>query len=537
MKIRRALLTVSDKTDLVPLGRALAASGAELVATGKTAVVLKEAGLKVTPIEEVSGSPEAFQGRMKTLSFPVCSGILYRRGDASDEKDLKTLSIAAIDCVVVNFYPFEAAAAREGISRRELIEEVDVGGPTLVRAAAKNAPDVLVLTSPAQYGEVIAALGGRATGGSSTGGGKSDSAPGEIPAELAHRCAEAAWERVLSYDAAIARELGGRGKRVLRYGENPHQKGFLEFDPSGPIAWEESLTATELSYNNILDLSGAYGLASDLIALGGGTHTGVVIVKHNNPCGVTMIPKSTPQAQKLALMRAWEGDPVSAFGGVLVFTDPIEDEVASWLSERFVELVAAPGLEKAKGALAILSAKRKNLKAVAIRRFGEVPAESMVVVPGGRLFQTSDLGTGEALKSVTRREWPADKQTLTQFGIAVCRALKSNALAIVREIPEAPGCLQLVGTGQGQPNRVEALERLAIPRTQAVLRASEGRIADCVLVSDAFFPFRDTVDVAYQAGLRFVVQPGGSMKDAESIAACDEHGMAMVFTGVRHFRH
>ena len=161
----------------------------------------------------------------------------------------------------------------------------------------------------------------------------------------------------------------------------------------------------------------------------------------------------------------------------------------------------------------------------------------MVVVPGGRLFQTSDLGTGEALKSVTRREWPADKQTLTQFGIAVCRALKSNALAIVREIPEAPGCLQLVGTGQGQPNRVEALERLAIPRTQAVLRASEGRIADCVLVSDAFFPFRDTVDVAYQAGLRFVVQPGGSMKDAESIAACDEHGMAMVFTGVRHFRH
>lgn len=522
LKIRRALLTVSDKDKLVELGKALAASGAELVATGKTATVLKEAGLSVTPIEKVSGSPEAFQGRMKTLSFPVCSGILYRRGDASDEKDLKDLSIQAIDCVVVNFYPFEAAAAREGISREKLIEEVDIGGPTLVRAAAKNAPDVLVLTSPAQYGDVIGEL----------------KKNGAVPAELANACAEAAWERILSYDSAIARELAGRGKRVLRYGENPHQKGFLEFDPEGPIAWEESLTATELSYNNILDLSGAYGLASDLVALGGKTHTGVVIVKHNNPCGVTLIPRGTDHAQKLALMRAWEGDPVSAFGGVLVFTDPIEDETASWLSEKFVELVAAPSLEKGRGALAILSAKRKNLKAVGIRRFGEVPAENMVVVPGGRLFQTADLGTGESVKVVTQREWPRDQELLTQFGIVTCRALKSNALSIVRAIPGVPGgALQLVGTGQGQPNRVEALERLAIPRAQAVLRASEGKLGDCILVSDAFFPFRDTVDVAYHAGIRFIVQPGGSIKDAESIAACDEHGMAMAFTGVRHFRH
>jgi phosphoribosylaminoimidazolecarboxamide formyltransferase/IMP cyclohydrolase len=497
----------------------MAKAGAEIVATGRTAQVLKEAGLNVVPIEHVSGSPEAFQGRMKTLSFPVCSGILYRRGDASDEKDLKTLEIQAIDCVVVNFYPFEAAVAKEGISRDELIEEVDIGGPTLVRAAAKNAPDVLVLTHPSQYGRVIEEL----------------QSEGEVSDRTANLCAASAWERILSYDSAIARELGGRGKLSLRYGENPHQKGFLEFDPNGPIDWAP-LTPTELSYNNILDLSAGYGLASDLHELDSRS-TGVVIVKHNNPCGVALIPKGQPEAQKLALLRAWEGDPVSAFGGVVVFTDPIEEATAAWLAEKFVELVGAPGLAKGKPALARMSAKRKNLKAVAIRRFGESPAETMVVVPGGRLFQTADVGLAENLKGVTKREWPREKERLSRFGIACCRSLKSNALAIVREIGAVKGALQLVGTGQGQPNRVEALSKLAIPRAQDVLRASEGKLGDCILVSDAFFPFRDTVDVAHSAGIRFIIQPGGSIKDPDSIAACDEHGMAMAFTGVRHFRH
>jgi phosphoribosylaminoimidazolecarboxamide formyltransferase / IMP cyclohydrolase len=475
------------------------------------------------------------------LSFPVCSGILYRRHDPSDEKDLEKLKIKPIDCVVVNFYPFEKAASREGIALKELIEEVDIGGPTLVRAAAKNVPDVLVLTSPSQYSTVIHELKEK----------------GRVQSTTVEACAAATWEKVLSYDAAIARELGGRAKKSLRYGENPHQKGFLEFDPEGPIAWpsssESALTSAELSYNNILDLSAAYGLASDLTQLCPDS-TGVVIVKHNNPCGVAVVPRSFPNAQKLALTRAWEGDPVSAFGGVLVFTDPIEDEVASWLSQHFVELVAAPQLTKDHSALKTLSAKRKNLKAVAIRRFGEVPAESMVVVPGGRLFQTTDLGVNEELKSVTRERWPQEKNLLAQFGILVCRALKSNAIALVRELrtgdfshdhskdhtkdhKESWKILQLVGAGQGQPNRVEALKSLAIPRAQSVLRASEGKLQDCVMISDAFFPFRDTVDTAHAAGIRFIVQPGGSLKDSESIAACDEHGMSMVFTGTRHFRH
>jgi phosphoribosylaminoimidazolecarboxamide formyltransferase/IMP cyclohydrolase len=521
-------LSVSDKTGLRELGQALAAAGAELVATGKTAVVLAEAGLKVTPIEQVSGSPEAFQGRMKTLSFPVCSGILARRGDPKDDADLARLRIQPIDCVVVNFYPFEAAAAREGISREDLIEEVDIGGPTLVRAAAKNAPDVLVLTDPAQYAEVCRELGDG----------------GRVSRETALRAAARAWDRVLEYDRAIAERLGsgaaaagaeGGATRKLRYGENPHQSASLSFDPRGPIAWDETLTPNELSYNNILDLSAAYALASDLREIDP-QGTGVVIVKHNNPCGVASLPRAAG-AQRRALERAWEGDEVSAFGGVLVFTDPIERDTAVWLAERFVELVAAPGLEagpEGGGALAALTAKRKKLKAVRIRRFGEVPARASVAVPGGVLHQSADTGLGEALRAATRRAWPEEHRRLTRFGIAVCRALKSNAIALVREID---GGLQLVGAGQGQPNRIEALEKLAIPRARAVLAQTGGSLADAVMVSDAFFPFRDTVDAAARAGIRWIVQPGGSIKDAESVQACDEQGVAMVFTGVRHFRH
>jgi phosphoribosylaminoimidazolecarboxamide formyltransferase/IMP cyclohydrolase len=520
LKIRRVLLSVSDKSGVVELARALEGAGAELVATGRTAKVLAEAGFKIIPIENVSGSPEAFQGRMKTLSFPVCSGILYRRGDGSDEKDLQNLHIQPIDCVVVNFYPFEKASAKGGISRKELIEEVDIGGPTLVRAAAKNTPHVLVLTSPDQYSTVIEEL----------------KTSKRVSVSTVERMAAAAWEHVLNYDSAIARQLGGRGQRVLRYGENPHQKGFLEYDPNGPIAWGETLTNVELSYNNILDLSGAYALASDLVEIAPDS-TSVVIVKHNNPCGVTSVPKSTPHAQKVALMRAWEGDPVSSFGGVLVFTDPIEDEVAVWLSQHFVELVAAPYLRANSSSLKILAEKRKKLKALSIRRFGEIPQETLVAVPGGRLLQTADTNGNEPLQSVTKNTWPKNKELLARFGISVCRALKSNAIAIVREIHAIPGALQLVGAGQGQPNRVEAMKCLAVPRAQSVLRASEGSLDECVLVSDAFFPFRDTVDGAHAAGIRYIVQPGGSMKDSESIAACDEHDISMVFTGVRHFRH
>jgi phosphoribosylaminoimidazolecarboxamide formyltransferase/IMP cyclohydrolase len=515
-KIRRALLTASDKREIERLGKALADSGAELVATGRTAKVLEAAGLKITPIEEVSGSPEAFQGRMKTLSFPVCSGILYRRGDDSDQKDLDKLSIVPIDCVVVNFYPFEEAVA-SGKTGRDLIEQIDIGGPTLVRSAAKNAPDTVVLTDPNQYEAVISEL----------------ESGGEVTETTSERLASEAWQRIHAYDRAIQDELGSGIE--LRYGENPHQSAKLELDADSPIGWDEQLTEQALSYNNILDLSAAYGVASDLTEFEG--RTGVVIVKHNNPCGVALVPRSEPEAQKLALMKAWEGDPVSAFGGVLVFTDPIEDDTADWLSERFVELVAAPELSKDSSALKKLSSKRKRLKAVPVRRWKEFPSRVRFSIPGGTLVQAPDTGLADELKSVTATKFSKEDEETARFGISVCRALKSNALALVRRMSDLNGALQLVGAGQGQPNRVEALKYLAIPRAQAVLRESGGRMEDLILVSDAFFPFRDTVDTAKSAGIRKIVQPGGSIKDKESKEACDESGVAMVLTGVRHFRH
>ncbi len=523
MTIRRALLSVSDKTGIEALAKTLHDRGVELVATGRTAERLAAAAIPYVTVESLSGSPEAFQGRMKTLAFPICSGILYRRGDARDEADLKQLGFKPIDCVVVNFYPFEAAAARAGIRERELIEEVDIGGPTLVRAAAKNAPDVLVLTSPDQYAEASAHL----------------ARSGQIPAAFANACAQAAWRRVLAYDAAIAARLGGESAEMpLRYGENPHQKGSLRVEAHSPVRWpveaSARLTATELSYNNILDFSSAYALASDLRLLSPGAQ-GVVIVKHNNPCGVALGSGSVT-TQLEALERAWEGDPVSAFGGVLVFTHPLEPATAEWLAPRFIELVAAPGLTADSPALKAMLAKRKNLKALSIERFHEVGALHQVSVPGGTLVQAPDEGVDTEFQNMTEREWPLAMKPLAQFGSLVCRTLKSNAIALVGA---RAGVYQLIGAGQGQPNRIEALEKLAIPRAREMLERAAGDLsmADLLMVSDAFFPFRDTVDAAARAGLRFIVQPGGSIKDGESITACNEHGVSMAFTGKRHFKH
>ncbi|MEK6706452.1 MAG: hypothetical protein AABZ06_11760 [Bdellovibrionota bacterium] len=323
LQIRRALISAHDKSGIVDIARALCAAGAQIIATGKTASTLREAGLEVIPVEKISGSPEAFRGRMKTLSFPVFSGILYRRGDKEDLEDLKRLNVPPIDCVVVNFYPFEKAAARPGISKADLIEEVDIGGPALVRAAAKNSPDVLVLTSPWQYEKVIAELNGA----------------GHVSAATVHECAAQAWEKVASYDFAISAELGFKNKLSLRYGENPHQRAYLEFDPNGPIAWQtpsgEPLTKNELSYNNILDITSAYSLLSDLVKLWPSS-TSAVIVKHNNPCGVCVVPSGLTAAQCLAFTTAWDGDPVSAFGGVVVFSAPIEDDTVKQLLDNFL---------------------------------------------------------------------------------------------------------------------------------------------------------------------------------------------------------
>jgi phosphoribosylaminoimidazolecarboxamide formyltransferase/IMP cyclohydrolase len=528
LKIRRALFTVSDKAGIVDLARALHKTGTEIVATGKTATVLQEAGIPIVPIEKITGTPEAFQGRMKTLSFQVCSGLLYRRDDAKDEADLKKLGIQPIDCAVVNFYPFEKTLADMKASgkhsKKDLIEQVDIGGPTLVRAAAKNAPDVLILTDPVQYADVIGEL----------------DAKGTVSHELAHEAASHAWTKIHEYDRAIFEELGEAARVGLKYGENPHQKGWLEVCPNSPLDWRNLAAGTELSYNNILDLSAVYRLLSELRASYPDASS-CVIVKHNNPCGVAVVPRGTAgtreQDQKLALLKAWEGDPVSAFGGVLAFTDPLAASTAEWLSERFVEVVAAPGLIAGDPTLDLLLKKRKNLRAVTIRSFEISEAPLRTTVVGGTLAQDPDQTLDDEIRPVTEKTWPEEKRALGRFGILVCRALKSNAVILVRTCVDRPEVFQLVGAGQGQPNRVEALKWLAIPRARNVLQATGGVIGDCIFVSDAFFPFRDTVDESAQAGIRWIIQPGGSIKDQESIAASNQHGVAMAFTGRRHFRH
>lgn len=515
MMMKRALLSCSDKTGLEELAHTLAAKGVELFASGQTREGLLKAGLDVKPVEQLSGSPEAFQGRMKTLSFPIFGGILARRGDAKDDADLTKLGIKNIDVVVVNFYPFEKA--KPEAPRQERIELIDIGGPALVRAAAKNAPDVLVLTDPSQYAQVITEL----------------KTEGTVSKQTNLACAARAWTRIKEYDQAIDAVFGEAASELpteLRYGENPHQKAWVTVDADAPIAWNKNLTPQALSYNNILDCSAAYSLLRDLKKTWP-KHAHVVIVKHNNPCGVASVELDQPQALKKALELAWEGDPVSAFGGVLAFSEPMSLEIATFFESRFVELIAAPGLKAKSPELDLLLLKRKNIKAVNIEHFETTTDTQTVTIPGGKLVQQIDQNLNETLTAKTSHEWTPKDRDLGQFGILVTRSLKSNAITLVRSIDNG---FQLVGAGQGQPNRIDAIKTLAIPRARAV---TQNKIEDCILISDAFFPFTDSIDVIAAEGIKKIIQPGGSIKDPQVIEAAQAKNIQMAFTNTRHFRH
>ncbi|WP_413290961.1 bifunctional phosphoribosylaminoimidazolecarboxamide formyltransferase/IMP cyclohydrolase [Bdellovibrio sp. HCB337] len=512
VKIRRALLSVSDKTGLVELAQAMHKTGTELYASGGTYKTLQEAKIPCKLAEELAETPEAFQGRMKTLSFKIFSGLLARREDPKDKLDWEKLNIKLIDAAVVNFYPFHKNLDKN-LSRAELVELIDIGGPALVRAAAKNSPDVVVLTDPSQYSEVINQL----------------NETGTVDKSTADKVASQAWDMVAEYDQSIQSVFGAE-KKSLRYGENPHQKASLKVHANSPLDWTNPLTGTELSYNNIVDLSSAYFLARDLKAAFP-DRTSVVVVKHNNPCGVASVSKTTPKAQMQALEKAWAGDPVSAFGGVLIFTDEIDFEILNYFQNRFVELIAAPKLSG--GNLKDILLQRKNLKAVTVKHWDTEATSMQMTVAGGVLTQTLDMQLEEPLKSVTETAWPTNRDRLAHFGIFCNKLLKSNSVCLVRE--DGDGDYQMVGAGQGQPNRVEAMGKLAIPRARAVLESQD--LSNCILISDAFFPFRDSVDVAAEAGIRYIVQPGGSIKDTTVISACNEHKISMAFTGYRHFRH
>jgi phosphoribosylaminoimidazolecarboxamide formyltransferase / IMP cyclohydrolase len=518
--VRRALLSVSDKSGLIDLARGLASIGVELVSTGGTRKALAEAGLAVRDVTSLTGFPEMLDGRVKTLHPMVHGGLLARRDDASHMKTIADHGIAPIDMVVVNLYPFEATVARPGVTREVVIENIDIGGPSMLRSAAKNYEGVAVLSDPAQYAGVLDEL--KAQGGSLT-------------LSTRERLAATAFARTAAYDRAISAyfvsqddatelpevlHLDFPHRRPLRYGENPHQKASFYTEaapPAASLASAEVLHGKELSFNNLLDLDSALNLVREF------AEPAAVVIKHNNPCGA-----GVGATMEEAFRKAYEGDPLSAYGGVLGFNREVDEATAMQVTEpnRFVECVIAPGYSAA--AYEVLTTRPSWKKNVRLLKTGplEGPRAGLDVrrVDGGLLVQTLDGGSDDfALAKVVTKRPPSDSEMADlRFAWKVCKHVKSNAIVLA-------SAGRVVGVGAGQMSRVDSVN-IAVRKAGDRSRAS-------VLASDAFFPFRDNVDDAAKAGITAIVQPGGSMRDAESIAACDEHGLAMVFTGVRHFRH
>lgn len=522
VKIKRALFSVSDKEGVVGFAKFLSVRGVEILATGGTAKKLEEAGIKITPMEKITGNPEAFGGRMKTISFPFASALLYRRDNPEDVATAKKMGVEPIDLVVCNLYPFHEAR-KKGAPDPELVEEIDVGGPTMIRAAAKNHNHVAVATDPSMYGELMAEI---------------EANDGALSLRTRKKLAVGVFHLMAQYETAIAAELSKRflqeeseylcldhGKK-LRYGENPHQEAIFYRDPTvseTSIASAEILQGKALSYNNLLDADAALRSASDAFHALGGKLPVVSIIKHLNPCGL-----ASGKTSLEALELAWAGDPVSAFGGILCFTHSVSLECAEWLGDKFVELIVAPSVES--DALALF-AKKKNLRVLLCPPKKVAMKEKMIrSVFGGVLIQDEDEGMDQEFKSVTKLAFPKEKEKLAQFGIMSAKHLRSNAIALVKQ--HKNGNFQLVGAGMGQPNRIDSLQALAGPRAK-----EKGALDDLVLISDAFFPFADGIEAAAKLGIKFVVQPGGSIRDEEVIAAADKAGMAMAFTSRRHFRH
>jgi phosphoribosylaminoimidazolecarboxamide formyltransferase/IMP cyclohydrolase len=496
MQIERAILSVSDKTGIIDLARALAARGVEILSTGGTARHLSDAGIAVTPIASWSGAPEILGGRVKTLTPKVFGAILHDRDNRDHVADVERLAIPRVDLVVVNLYPFEATIAREGVTIPEAIEQIDIGGPSMLRAAAKNHRHVLPLCDPSLYPDFLRELG-----------------QGPISNAFALRCAIAVFEKASAYDGAIAHFLSGgeslslnlRKFQALRYGENPQQSAAF-FVRGGERPFEQ-LQGKELSYNNLLDLDSAIKLAN---AFG---QPAIAIIKHTNPCGVA---RRATLAD--ALLAAIESDPVSAFGGIIGANREFDAGCARAVADMFLEVIVAPSFSaEAVNTLR----KKKNLRLVTTSAKAADP--ELRSAAGGLLAQSPDRIRGrQAWQVVTARQPSAEELNGLELAWIVCAHVKSNAIVLTNES-------QSVGIGAGQMSRVDAV-KVAIMKS--ILPA-----AGTFAASDAFFPFRDGLDILADAGIRAIIQPGGSVRDAEVIAAADERGLAMVCTGERHFRH
>ncbi len=514
MKIKTALISVSNKKGAARFAAALSELGVQMISTGGTARTLQEAGLEVIRVSEHTGFPEILDGRVKTLHPRIHAGILARHSDADHLRTLQEHDIDPIQLVVVNLYPFSRTIAISDVTREQVIEEIDIGGPTLVRAAAKNSDSVAVVVDPEDYPRVIAEM--KASGGS-------------VPLAIRQDLAAKAFQHTAAYDAAIAAwlESSERPRRdelpprvslnlgridSLRYGENPHQRAALySSGKSAGLVASEQHQGKELSFNNLLDMSSAWQLCREF------DRTACCIIKHNNPCGVALA--DSPAA---AFEKALECDPISAFGSVIAFNRSVDGPTAEKMSQLFVEVVIAPGF--GPDALKLLSRKKK-LRVVEMRPDSD-PAGQLDIrsIEGGFLIQDSDsfFVKAEDLQVVSKARPSSDQVRDLLFAWTVCKHVKSNAIVLA-------GNEQTLGVGAGQMSRVDSVE-LSVGKSKLPLTGS-------VMASDAFFPFPDSIEAAARVGVRAVIQPGGSVRDGEVVETADRHGMSMVLTGVRHFRH
>lgn len=520
--VKRALISVSDKSGLVDFAAALAKRGIEIISTGGTSKALAAAGINVRDVSDLTGFPEIMEGRVKTLHPKVHGALLNKRGDAGHEAAKLAHDIGNIDLLVCNLYPFEATV-RSGASREDVVENIDVGGPAMIRAAAKNHDSVAVIVDADDYGGLLADLAEN---------------NGSVSEGLRRKLAAKAYARTAAYDAAIANwfagqlqtpvpdyfAIGGRRIQILRYGENPHQQAALyaSSDPRQGIGQAKQLQGKELSYNNINDADAALDCVTEFDA---NETAACVIIKHANPCGVALA-----QSPLEAYRKALACDPVSAFGGILAFNRPLTGDVAEEISKLFTEVILAPGADDE--ALRILAGK-KNLRVLIANPEdgGHATAVQVKAIIGGLLVQTPDrLAFDEAALRVVTRKQPSEAEWRDlKFAFRVAKHVKSNAIVYAKD-------LATVGIGAGQMSRVDSA-RIAVRKSEDAAGGGESAVKGSVVASDAFFPFADGLLQAAEAGATAVIQPGGSMRDDDVIAAADAAGLAMVFTGIRHFRH
>lgn len=518
-KIRRALISVFDKTGIVELAAVLKENNVEIISTGGTAKHLKENDIETRPISDVTGFPEILGGRVKTLHPKIFGGLLSLREDASHMEESNQHSIDLIDLVVVNLYPFVQTISKDNFTTLEALENIDIGGPTLIRAAAKNYLDVTVVTSPNQYETVTNEI---------------KKNQGETSNELRKTLAAAAFELTSRYDSCINNYLDsetGSGPgfpeqiefqlekiQGLRYGENPHQRAALykrNGEARAGLVNAKQLHGKELSFNNFIDLNAALGIVQEF------SKPCVVVIKHTNPCGV-----ATAESLLESYLNAKATDPVSSFGGIVGLNRPVDNETARAISEVFTEAIIAPGYDSE--ALETLNAK-KNLRLLEAKDILNPLSKEYDIkqVQGGLLLQDQDFFNINDInfKVVTKRQPTEDEWAALKFGWRVCKWVKSNAIVYGTKD-------RTIGIGAGQMSRVDS-SKIAVEKAKRMGLSVKGTS----MASDAFFPFRDGIDEAAKAGARSVIQPGGSIRDEEVIQAADEHDMAMVFTGVRHFRH